>query len=87
MAALIMGLYLGKLSLVAFPHYYEGWNKTWQPFLSSMFFAPSTKLFYFKPINDNISAKQVNSEKKKITLTVSLTILIDYVSIWGIFWV
>lgn len=58
MAALILGLYLGKITLVAFPHYYDDWNKTWQPFLSAMFFTPLSKLFYFKPVNDNISAKQ-----------------------------
>lgn len=59
MAALILGLYLGKITLVAFPHYYDDWKKTWQPFLSAMFFTPLSKLFYFKPVNDNISAKQV----------------------------
>lgn len=59
MAALILGLYLGKLTLAAFPHYYGEWNKTWQPFLSAMFFTPASKLFYFKPVDDNISAKQV----------------------------
>ena len=59
MAALIMGLYLGKLTLAAFPYYYSDWSKTWQPILSAMFFTPLSKLYYFKPINDNISAKQV----------------------------
>lgn len=59
MAALILGLYLGKLTLLAFPYYYNDWNKTWQPFLSAAFFTTMAKLFYFKPVNDNISAKEV----------------------------
>jgi hypothetical protein len=58
---LIVGIYFGKLSLLAYPNYYDGWNKALQPFLSAVFFAPLTKLYYFKPINADMSAKQVRS--------------------------